>query len=126
MKKIGLIAAREFVTTVTTTGFLIGLLIMPALFALVGLLAPRILNARSPQVRGDVALIDLTGQVTGELRTSLDPATIEARRAENLRRTMGEAVPGVGQATSATAAAQRAIGGQVPALRIVERPAGAT
>ena len=122
MRKVGLVAAREFITTVSTRGFLIGLLIMPALFALVGTLAPRLLNARVPQVRGDVAIVDPTGKVLGELRAALDPATLAARRAESVRQTTATVAPAIGPAAAADAV-QRLLG-QVPALRIVERPAG--
>ena len=58
MKKILLVAQREFVATAGTKGFIIGLLIFPALIAVGVFLAPRLMNARSPQVRGDIAVIE--------------------------------------------------------------------
>jgi ABC-2 type transport system permease protein len=124
MKRIGLVAQREFLTTVGTKGFVFGLVLMPALVLVVIAVAPRLMSARSPQVRGDVAVIDPTGRVTSELRAALDPAAIEARRAESVRRTLSEAAPAVGQAAGGNQAVQRAIG-PVPALRLVERPADA-
>jgi ABC-2 type transport system permease protein len=122
MRKIGLIAAREFLTTVGNKGFLIGLLIMPAILGLAAVLGPRIMNARSPQIRGDVAVIDPTGRVMGQLRRELDPATIQARRDSGISRAVGQVASGAGPA--AGAAAQRIIG-PPPALRIVERPVDA-
>jgi ABC-type Na+ efflux pump permease subunit len=124
MKRIGLIAAREFVTTVGNKGFLFGLLIMPAIGALVALLAPRIMNAQSPQIRGDIAVVDTTSRVTPQLRKELDPATIQQRREAGARRALAQAGPGAQQAADAGGATQRIIG-RAPVLRIVERPAGA-
>ena len=118
--RIGLIARREFVTTVSTKGFVFGLLMMPALIAGIITIAPRIMNARSPQVHGDVAIIDRTGQLAGELRSALAPAAIEARRTAALQRTLSAA--GAPQASGAGAAAAV---GRVPALRLVDRPADA-
>ncbi len=76
---IGLVAKREFVTTVTSKGFLIGLLIMPALLLIVIAVVPRIAGSRGPQVVGDVAIVDHTARVAAELRTALEPAAISAR-----------------------------------------------
>jgi ABC-2 type transport system permease protein len=121
MKKIFLVAEREFVTTISNKGFLFGLLIMPALIALGVVLGPRILSLRSPQVVGRVVVIDPTGQVLPLLRNTLSTSAIEARRAENARRAAA-IVPGAERVPPE--AVQRAIG-TVPDLTIVERPAGA-
>jgi ABC-2 type transport system permease protein len=123
MKKIGLVAAREFVATVFTRGFIIGLLIMPAIIGLAFVLGPRILNARSPQVSGDVAVIDPTGRVAGRLRETIAAEAIRARQQENVRRAMAQAAPGLGESTANQAA--EASGSQVPLLRLVDRPADA-
>lgn len=119
MHKIWLIMRREFITTVSGKGFLIGLLIMPALILVIVLVTPKILASRSPQVLGDVAVVDRTGSILATLRTSLDPATIAARRAEGRRRAIERAAPGFGQA-----AAQNS-GPPIPALTVIERPADA-
>lgn len=124
MKKIGLIATREFVTTVGSKGFLFGLLIMPLLFVMVMLGAPRIMNARSPQIRGDVAVIDQTTRVTAELRMALDPETFAARRRANAQRALRASMPGAAQAVASNQTLQAAVG-QLPALQLVERPASA-
>jgi len=83
--RIGLVAKREFVVTVTSKGFLIGLLIMPALALLFFALVPRILGGSTPQIRGDVEVIDGTGQLIGDLRAALAPAAITARAVANAR-----------------------------------------
>jgi ABC-type Na+ efflux pump permease subunit len=118
--KIGLVARRDFVATVSNKGFVIGLLIMPAIIVVLAVLGPRIVSARAPQVRGDVALIDPTGRVASELAETLSPSAIEGRRADEARRAISQAVGGDGaQLASRT---QDRVGGQVPLLRIVERP----
>ena len=123
MKKIGLIARREFLATVGNKGFVIGLLIMPALIGLMAVIGPRLLNARSPQVTGAVAVVDPTGRVAGELKQVMTPPAIEARRLENARRAVAQVAPGAGQAAATQTARQ--IGGSIPDLQLLERPAGA-
>ena len=121
IRRIGLIAAREFVTTVGNKRFLFGLLVMPAMIAIAGLVGPRIINARSPQIRGTVAVIDPTGQVLPDLRVALDPAIIAARRAENARRAVAQIAPGAAQAAASAAGSSTALA-PIPALRVIERP----
>jgi ABC-2 type transport system permease protein len=129
MRRIGYIAAREFVATVATRGFIIGILFMPALMAFAFTLGPRLMNQRSAPVHGQIALVDPTGRVTSELRETLAPAAIAARRADAARRAIAAApaearnlMSGAGAQTSS--AVERAIG-LVPDLQIVERSAGA-
>jgi ABC-2 type transport system permease protein len=129
IRRIGLIAARDIVATVANKGFLIGLLIMPAMFALIIWVAPRILNSQTPQVVGNVAVIDPTGMLTAGLKTSLQPDTIRARRAAEARRQIEQALPGAAgnvraQASEQAQNAQTAIA-PVPALTIIERPSDA-
>ena len=121
MKKILLVAQREFVATAGTKGFIFGLLIFPALIAVGVFLAPRLMNARSPQVRGDIAVIDPTGAVIDELRTTLSPEAIERRAAETARRAMAQVPGAAGQ--QAAEAAVRQVTRQTPVLRVVERDA---
>src|SRR4051794_8542451 len=107
IRRIALVAKREFVVTVSSKGFLIGLLIMPALAALFFTLVPRILGGATPQIRGDVEVIDGTGQVIDELRAALAPAAITARANANMRGPRGPA-----QARTP------------PDLKLIERPRG--
>jgi ABC-2 type transport system permease protein len=123
MKKIGLVAQREFLATVSTKGFIVGLLIVPAIIGIAALIGPRIINAQSPQVRGDVAVIDSTGLVAPELRQALDYDAIVARRTETTRRAIGQTAPGL--SGSAADEAVRQIANRVPRLRLVERAAAA-
>ena len=118
MKRVLLIAQREFMATVSNRGFLIGLFVFPALIALFLLAGPRLLSVASqPRVVGRVTVIDPTGRVAPMLRSTLASSAIEARRRENARRTM-RGIPG----GATDAVVQRAVG-RVPDVTLVERAA---
>ena len=131
MKRVAYIAAREFVATVSTRGFIVGLLIVPAIIAVGIALGPRLFLPRSPQIRGEIAIVDPTVQVTAELRATLNPQRIVERRAEMARQVLA-AVPdevrqfanGAGRVATSDRAIDAALGG-VPDLQLVERPATA-
>ena len=130
MRRIGLIAAREFQATVLTRGFLFGVLLMPVLLAITFTVAPRLMNQRSVAVQGQVVVVDPTGEVTSELRATLAPQAIAARRDEAARRALASAPPEVrdlaGNAgPAASSAAVETVVGAVPDLQIEERPASA-
>jgi ABC-type Na+ efflux pump permease subunit len=80
LHRIGLIAARDYTAAITSRAFLVGLLVMPVLLVVFAVLVPRILNSRSPQVIGEVAVIDGTGKVATELGHALVPEEIARRR----------------------------------------------
>jgi ABC-type Na+ efflux pump permease subunit len=123
MNKILLIARREFLITISSKGFLFGLLIMPLLIAVGVLVGPRLISAnRSPQVVGRVAVMDPTGQVLPTLRSTLSTSAIETRRAENVRRTLAD-VPEANRAIAERA--MQGTLGTVPNLTIEERSADA-
>ena len=119
-QRVGLIAGREIATTVLNKGFLFGLLIMPAMFALIAVVAPRIIGSR-PQVRGQVALIDPTGQLAPALRTALDPETVRKQREQAVRREAERAAPGTGERAGR---AIEAVIGLPPLLQLMDRPVG--
>ena len=124
IRKIGLVAQRDFLATVTTKGFVVGLLIFPALFALGALVGPRFIStAQSPRVAGEVAIIDSTSLVGVELRETLSPSAIEARRAAIARRAIAQAAPGTENTGPSLQAIRQAVG-QVPMLTLRELPAG--
>jgi ABC-2 type transport system permease protein len=117
MKKIRQIAWREFVATVSTKAFIIGLLFMPALI-LVGItVGPRLFNQRNFRVQGEVAIVDPTGLVIPELRTTLENRKTVARRLDAARDTLAQA-PGSVREIAASQIAQA----PAPDLRLVERP----
>ena len=126
MKRIGYIAGREFLATVMTRGFVIGVLVFPALLAVAFTLGPRLLNQRSAPVRGQIAVLDPTGSVARELRTSITPRAIGARREEAARRVIAAAPSAVRDVAESRAAASNAaverVAGAVPDLELIELP----
>jgi len=80
LRRIGLVAARDYKATITSRGFLVGLLIMPALAVILLVLIPRILNSRSPDIAGQVMVIDPTGKVAPQLTQTATPTAILQRR----------------------------------------------
>src|SRR5689334_14225898 len=117
MKKIGLIAAHEFQASVTSKGFVIGLLIMPTIFAIAFIVGPRFINQSGPPIRGEVAVIDPTGRVADVLAPALEPRAIAARRTAASRAVLqaqaGDAANEVGND-----AINRSIG-QIPELHLI-------
>jgi ABC-2 type transport system permease protein len=124
LRRIGLVARREFMAAVMNKGFVIGLLLMPAVFALLIAVFPLVLNRNVPAVRGEVAVVDPTGQVAGALRAALTPDAITARRREAATRVLQNAPAVVRDAATSSAAIERTVG-TAPDLTIVERPASA-
>jgi ABC-2 type transport system permease protein len=116
IRKIGLVAKREFLTTVSSKGFLIGLFVMPVLMLAIMLLAPKIMSSRTPLIRGEIVVIDHSGAALQSLKEALDPAAIAQRRDEGRRRTVEQVAPGWG------GAAAQSGGPPVPQLTLIERP----
>jgi ABC-2 type transport system permease protein len=119
MKKIFLVARRDFLATVSTKGFMIAVLLPPAMYALIAIVFPRLMNNRMPAVSGEIVVIDQTGQVAGDIRHYLSRESIIERRSPSRdSRVVPTSMPG-------TAAMRDAMLGEVPDLRIVDRPASA-
>ena len=108
MKKIALVARRDFLATVSTKGFIIAVLVPPAMYAAIVLMFPRLVDNRAPAVSGQVVLIDQTGQVAADVRHYLSPRVLAERRAAST----GGGMP------------QAALE-DLPNLDIIERPASA-
>lgn len=86
MRKTLAVAWREFVATVATRGFVIGVFLPPALMIAAIALMPILMNQASPRVTGSVALIDHTGVVAPRLEQSFTAEAIKARRDERNQR----------------------------------------
>lgn len=114
MKQILLIAKREFVSTVFTKGFLIGLMILPAMLAIGFLVGPRLFASQSFTVSGEVTIIDPTGEVADEMRAALTAGTGAARLADQIRES--RALTASGTLLEALSSA--------PQITLLERPAG--
>jgi ABC-type Na+ efflux pump permease subunit len=82
MRNIFLIAHREFMATVATRAFIIGLFILPVIIALFALIGPRLFMSRNYRVQGEITVIDPTGRIISELQKTFDPVRIAAVRKE--------------------------------------------
>jgi ABC-type Na+ efflux pump permease subunit len=125
MSNILSIAKREFLATVATRAFIIGLFVLPTIIALSFLIGPRLFNFRNYQVKGEVLVIDPTGQVTPELRKNFDPVRIAARRKEEMQKALGNAPEEIQKLADNSANAE--FGSSltpIPDLRVLTRPPG--
>ncbi len=126
MKKVLHVAVREFLSTVTTKGFIIGVLVTPLIIAVLIVVMPRLMNEAAPRIEGEVALVDPTGQVAPGLREYLRPEKLAERR-ERLRKKIDEATPealktvaaGTPQGRLATQQALDSALGEVPRLEVL-------
>jgi len=123
LHRIRLVAAREFLVTVSSKGFLFGVLIMPIVGFAVAMLIPKIMAQRGAQVNVEVALIDQSTVVAGPLQAELEPAAILARRAAGRRAAVQQAAPGV-SASDAARMPNPVPDQPVPAFTIRELEAG--
>ena len=89
MKKTLYVAGREFAATVMTKGFVFGVLITPALIAVVIYFMPRMMNRTPPRIEGRVAIVDATGQVAERFRPHVTPAAFAEARDEDRRQIRG-------------------------------------
>jgi ABC-2 type transport system permease protein len=124
VKKTIQVALREFLATVVTKGFLIGIILFPLLMTVSGLgVSMMIRNDKPPKIRGEIAVIDPTGEVVERLREYLRPEAMARRIEEAQRRVSDETAKEVGQLTKslASAASQEALKmflGEVPDLAV--------
>jgi len=126
MKRVWLVAQREFLAAVMNKGFVIGLLVMPVVVGLLIMVMPRLMRAQGSQIRGEVAVIDPTGQIVDGLRAALTPEAITKRRTDVARRALENAPAPVRDVAgeSSNAAIEQAMGA-APALTLVQRAATA-
>ncbi len=131
MKKMLYVAGREFTATVTTKGFVFGILVTPLLLAALMFLMPRIMTNAPPKVEGQVVVIDPTGAVADPLAAYLAPERFVERR-EKTTREIEAATPAVFRRQAAAspvgaAAVKQSIDtalGAVPIIRVVTLPGG--
>ena len=95
--RVALIAARDFIATVSRKGFLLGILLMPVLGVTVSMLAPRMMAGRSPAVQGELRVIDRSGRVAEALQAALKPEAVSARREARRRQAMADAAAELGR-----------------------------
>jgi ABC-2 type transport system permease protein len=95
-RRIRLVARREFLVTVSSKGFLFGVLVMPLIVLALIAVIPKIANQRGAAVSVEVALIDRSGQTEAALRAGLERSAIEARRNAGRREAAEQVAPGSG------------------------------
>jgi len=123
MKKILVVAKREFLATVTAKGFLFGILLTPALAVLAVLFLPRLISQTPPRADGEIAVLDSSGETVAGIRDWLSPEKFTERREEEQRR-LRELTTAVGGAMAETAietVARRAVEG-VPRISVTALP----
>jgi ABC-2 type transport system permease protein len=118
--RIKLVATREFLVTVSSKGFLIGVLIMPLIMVALIAVVPKLLSQRGLQMSVEVAFIDQSAVLSAALATELSPAVIEANRDEGRR----EAEKQLGAAGKQVADA--VLSASVPTFTVKNLPADAT
>lgn len=120
MRNVLAIAKREFLATVATRAFVLGLLIFPALLGVFALVFPRMLNERNFEIRGQISVIDPTGQVTPRLEEAFDTDVIAARRLAEAREALENAPEGLQQLAGAAIDANPEALGTIPQIAIRE------
>jgi ABC-2 type transport system permease protein len=85
------VAIREFVATVFTKGFLLGVLLPPALMTLALMLIPLLMNQASPRVSGDVVMMDESGRVFERLAPEFTPEKLAERMGSRRKEAMKQA-----------------------------------
>ena len=92
MKRVFWIAWREFVATVATKGFIIGILLTPILIGVMILVMPLLLDESPPRVEGELVVLDSTGILMADIAAWLEPEAV-ARRAGELADEIDQAIP---------------------------------
>jgi len=101
-QRIWLVATREFLVTVSSKGFLIGVFVMPLIGLALAFAIPKIMNQRGAQIDVEVALIGPGGTLAQTLRNELDPEVIIARRNAGRRAALEQAAPGTADVAART------------------------
>jgi len=123
MSKIIQIAVREFLATVLTKGFILGMMATPIMLGIVIVFMPMLLNKKAPKIDGEVAIMDSTGLLTADVREFLLPEAIAERRDETKKKIEEQTPEQMRALTTGSPAAQEALEaamGEVPAIRVTE------
>lgn len=83
MGKVFIIAWKEFLATVATRAFILGMLIPPFLIGIVLVVMPLLMNKKAPTVYGHIAVIDQSGKVAPRIVEAFSPEKVQERRTQN-------------------------------------------
>jgi ABC-type Na+ efflux pump permease subunit len=124
MNNILAIAKREFLATVATRAFIIGLLILPAMIAIFALAIPRLFSQKNFKVKGEILVVDSTGRIMPELYKAFNREVIASRRKEEARKALSN-VPQQVQKLAGNAMDNNLTSelGPIPELHLKEVPA---
>jgi ABC-2 type transport system permease protein len=86
------VALREFIATVGTKGFIIGVILPPVLMGVVLTIMPLLLREAAPKVEGHVAIIDRSGQATESFQKYMSPDAVRGEMRDQLGRDGGPLV----------------------------------
>jgi len=120
-KRVGLVAKRDFLVTISSKGFLFGVLVMPFIMAALMFMIPKLMQRSGAQVAVEVALIDQSRAVTEALRQELAPAALTARVVASTRAVTEQLGPAGAKVAATTALVQPPV-----AFRLRELAADAT
>src|SRR5690606_30323448 len=122
VSKVLQVAWREFIVTVTSKAFILGLLAVPVMSIVMVWAAPKVFGPGDLKAQGAVAVIDPDGRVNDALRTALDPDSVRRRREQVAARALEQLPPEARALVGGQAIAQAG-----PGIELVldERPADA-
>ena len=125
MKKILVVAKREFLATVTAKGFIFGILLTPTVVVLILLFVPRSVSRTPPRIVGEIAVMDISGETVPGIRSRLSPEKFTERRDAEQRRlkelTTAMAVGGTAAESAIEAVTKRSLE-EVPRITVTARP----
>ncbi|MFG0327995.1 MAG: ABC transporter permease [Phycisphaerales bacterium JB037] len=127
------VAKREFVSTVATKGFVIGVIIFPLIMVGAIMIIPRLMDDKPPTYVGEIAIIDRTGWAGDGGRTLTDnlravytkeylAAELEAAK-QQARQAAGEQLGKAGEMAAEQAVEQQL--GDIPEITVTPLPAEA-
>ena len=82
MRRIAWVAWRDFVATVTTKGFIISVLLPPILIGAMIYILPKLNIDAPPDIKGELAILDPTGEVAERVKKGLTREAIVRRSSE--------------------------------------------
>lgn len=96
MNKTWHVAWREFVCTVVTRGFIIGILLPPVIMIAALSLMPILMNAAPPKTSGKIAIIDKSGKALDQLKAEFTPEKLaerQRRKSEQVKQKVQQITP---------------------------------
>jgi ABC-2 type transport system permease protein len=117
-----MVARRDFLVTVSSKGFLFGVLVMPVIMVVLISVVSKLMSHAGARMNVEVALLDHSVGIAESLRRELDPGTLAAARAASTREVTERLGPAGDRAAATVAASQPS----TPQFTLRILPAGAT